>query len=154
MPEQNGVAERANWSILDKGHTLLKDASAPDFLWADAFATAVYAINHTVSLSAGKVTPFEAFFHQKPDVYIHQLKDLGSRKLGEWGCHVKFIGYPHDSSGYRTYDPITHKVDVVQAPIFCEEACPRPSTTFESQVDILDGVDGEEDHGDVDDGGD
>src|SRR5260370_21403205 len=63
MPEQNSMAERANWSILDKGWTLLKDAGAPDFLWADAFATAVYAINRTVSSSTRNITPFEAFFH-------------------------------------------------------------------------------------------
>ena len=92
-PEQNGVAERANRSILDKGRTLLKDAGAPDFLWADAFATAVYAINRMVSSGAGNVTPFEAFFRWKPsishmrvwysDVYTHQPKNLGSKKLGE-----------------------------------------------------------------------
>ena len=44
-PEQNGIAEHANCRILDKGHTIMKDAGAPDFLWADTFATAVYAIN-------------------------------------------------------------------------------------------------------------
>src|SRR5260370_40372402 len=103
MPEQNGMAERANWSILDKGRTLLKDAGALDFLWADAFTTAVYVINHTVSSSAGNVTPFEAFFCHKPDVshmqvwysdvYVHQPKDLGSRKLVEQGHCVKFIEY-------------------------------------------------------------
>ena len=44
-PEQNGVAERANWKILEKGHTIIKDSNAPNFLWVDAFATVVYAIN-------------------------------------------------------------------------------------------------------------
>ena len=37
-PEQNGVAERTNCKILDKGRTIMRDAGAPDFLWADAFA--------------------------------------------------------------------------------------------------------------------
>src|SRR5258708_4951032 len=59
-PEQNRVAECSNQRILDKGQTLLKDAGAPNFLWADTFATTVYAINCTVSLSAGNITPFEA----------------------------------------------------------------------------------------------
>ena len=44
-PEQNGIAECMNRRILDKGCTIMKDAGAPDFLWANAFATAVYAIN-------------------------------------------------------------------------------------------------------------
>ena len=93
MPEQNSMAKRANQSILDKGRTLLKDAGAPDFLWADAFATTMYAINRTVSSGARNAMPFKAFFQQKPsvshmrvwysDVYTHQPKDLRSKKLGE-----------------------------------------------------------------------
>src|SRR6266478_3290590 len=75
------------------------------------------------------------------DIYAHQPKDLGARKLGERGHHVRFIGYPHNSSGYRVYDPDTHKINIVRAPIFHEEACPRPSTTFESQANILDNDD-------------
>ena len=48
-PEQNGVAERTNRKILDKGRTIMKDTGAPDFLWADTFATVVYAMNRTIS---------------------------------------------------------------------------------------------------------
>ena len=44
-PEQNGIMECTNRRILDKGCTVMKDANAPDFLWADALATVVYAIN-------------------------------------------------------------------------------------------------------------
>ena len=44
-PEQNGVAERANRKILEKGHTIIKDSNALNFLWVDAFAMVVYAIN-------------------------------------------------------------------------------------------------------------
>ncbi len=44
-PEQNGVAERMNCKILDKGSAGMKDMGAPDYLWADAFVTVVYAIN-------------------------------------------------------------------------------------------------------------
>src|SRR5260370_39961566 len=72
------------------------------------------------------------------DVFMHQLKSLGTRKLGEQAHCVKFLGYPQNSSGYRTYDPVTHKVDIVHSPIFWEEACSQSSTTFKSQVDDLD----------------
>ena len=89
---------------------LLKDANAPDFLWADAFATTIYVINRTMSSSAGNITPYEAFFGQKPnvshmriwfsDVFIHHLKNLGAKKLGECAKCIKFLGYPQNSSGY------------------------------------------------------
>ena len=54
---------------------------------------------------------------------------------------MKFLGYPHNSSGYRTYDLVTHKVEEVRAPIFREEALPQSSTFFESQADNLDDPD-------------
>ena len=111
-PEQNGVAERANRKVEDKLCTLMKDAAAPDFLWADAGAIATYAINRTISVSSGGVTPFEAFFGMRPlidhmhiwycNVFIHRDKALGAKKLGERGKLVKFLGYPENVSGYRT----------------------------------------------------
>ncbi len=147
-PEQNGVAERMNRKILDKGRTIMKDVEAPDFLWADAFATVTYALNRTVSTRAGGRTPYEAFFGRKPDVshmrvwfsnvFTHQPKDLGARKLGERGHPAKFLGYPENSAGYKTYDPASHKVEIVRAPIFREEARPRPNAVFEMPVDDSD----------------
>ncbi len=113
----------------------MKDMNAPDFLWADAFATVVYAINRTARSWSGSVTPFEAFFGEKPDVshmqvwyadvFIHQPKGLGAGKLGECSHQRKFLGYPESSTGYKTYDPHTHKVQVAHAPIFREEVCCR-----------------------------
>ena len=44
----------------------MKDVGAPEFLWAEAFATAIYAINQMISI--GGKTLFNAFFGQKPDV--------------------------------------------------------------------------------------
>ncbi len=150
-PKQNGIAKHANEKILDKGHTIMKDTNAPDFLWADAFATAVYVINRTAGSCSSSMTPFEAFFGDKPDVshmwvwysdvFIHQPKGLGAGKLGEWGHQVKFLGYPDNSAGYRTYDPCAHKVQVVCALIFREEACPTPLSSFESPANDSDAED-------------
>lgn len=99
-PEQNGVAERMNRKILDKGRTIMKDMDAPDFLWADAFATVVYAINRTINSRNRSVSPFEAFFGKRPDIshmrvwfsnmFVHRPKDLGARKLGARGLQESF----------------------------------------------------------------
>ena len=67
-PEQNGVAERANQKIEDKLRTLIKDAGAPDFLWADAGAVATYAINRTISALSGGITLYETFYGICPTV--------------------------------------------------------------------------------------
>ena len=140
-PEQNGVAERVNRKILDKGRTILKDANTPNFLWADAFATAVYAINQTVSVSASEITPYEAFFGKKPtiahmrvwysEMFIHHPKSLSSGKLRECSQLVRFLGYPENSAGYRAFDLNTHKVSVICLPLFREEARPTQNMSFE-----------------------
>ena len=65
------------------------------------------------------------------EVFIHQPKGLGARKLGECGHQVKFLGYPDNTAGYKVYDPHTHKVSIVCAPIFREEAQLRPNIIFE-----------------------
>ena len=65
------------------------------------------------------------------DVFIHQAKDLGAWKLG-CGHLVKFLGYPENSAGYKTYDPQTHRVEIIQAPIFREEACHSMNKPFET----------------------
>ena len=126
----------------------MKDAGAPDFLWADAFATVIYALNCTVSARAGGKMSYEVFFGKKPDVshmrvwysdvFMHQPKELGAWKLGECGHLAKFLGYPENSAGYKTYDPVSHKVEIVHAPIFHEEACPHPSTVFKTPIDDSD----------------
>ena len=126
----------------------MKDTRAPDFLWADAFVTVVYAMNHTISTRAGDRMPYEAFFGMKPNVshmrvwysniFIHQPKELGAQKLGEHGHPAKFLGYPEASAGYKTYDPANHKVTIIHAPSFHEEAHPHPNTVFETPADDSD----------------
>ena len=51
---------------------------------------------------------------------------------------AKFLSYPEALAGYRTYDPANHKVTIVHAPSFCEEACPHPNTIFETPADNSD----------------
>ena len=52
------------------------------------------------------------------DTFIHREKKLGAKKLGERGHLVKFLGYPENISGYKTYDPATRKVEVIHVPVF------------------------------------
>src|SRR5260370_33134347 len=56
-------------------------------------------------------------------------KELRAKKLGEHGHPAKFLG--EASSGYKAYDPMNHKVVIVRAPIFREEAKPLPNAMFE-----------------------
>ena len=41
-PEQNGVAERKNWSVVKETWAMLEEKSLPKFYSAEAVRTAVY----------------------------------------------------------------------------------------------------------------
>nr|GFC84928.1 putative ribonuclease H-like domain-containing protein [Tanacetum cinerariifolium] len=41
-PQQNGVVERRNWTLVEAARTMLIFSRAPLFLWAEAIATAIF----------------------------------------------------------------------------------------------------------------
>jgi hypothetical protein len=57
-PEQNGVAERKNMTLLDMVRSMMCTSGLPKFLWGEALKTANYLTNITPSKSVTK-TPFE-----------------------------------------------------------------------------------------------
>ncbi|GKC02121.1 retrovirus-related pol polyprotein from transposon TNT 1-94 [Tanacetum coccineum] len=64
-PQQNGVVERRNRTLIKDARTMLIYKKAPLFLWAEAVATACYTQNRSiVRLRHGK-TPYE-LLHDKP----------------------------------------------------------------------------------------
>jgi len=96
-PEQNGVAERKNRTIMEAVH----DQSLPKFLWAEVANTAVYVQNRCPHQALGSKTPEEKFTGKKPDVshfkifgspvYVHVPKEKRN-KLGASGKKGIFRG--------------------------------------------------------------
>jgi hypothetical protein len=118
-PQQNGVAERTNRTIVEKARSLLSDAGPPKAYWAEAVSTAVYLINRTPTRVLNFKTPEEVWTGRKPD--IGHLKIFGFKAMVyvpkplrlKWDSPTRdaiFIGYPEESKGYRFYDPQTRKV--------------------------------------------
>ncbi|GJS37180.1 integrase, catalytic region, zinc finger, CCHC-type containing protein [Tanacetum coccineum] len=67
-PQQNGVIERRNRTLIEAARTMLIYAKAPLFLWAEAVATACYTQNRSiVRLRHGK-TPYELLHDKLPDL--------------------------------------------------------------------------------------
>nr|GEW15120.1 integrase, catalytic region, zinc finger, CCHC-type, peptidase aspartic, catalytic [Tanacetum cinerariifolium] len=73
-PQQNGVVERRNRTLIEAAHTMLIYAQASLFLWAEAVATACYTQNRSiVRLRHGK-TPYELLHNKLPDLsFLHDL---------------------------------------------------------------------------------
>ena len=57
-PQQNGVAERQNRTLMDMVRSMMSNFSLPKFLWMHALKTAVYLLNRIPSKAVPK-TPFE-----------------------------------------------------------------------------------------------
>ncbi|GJT57235.1 retrovirus-related pol polyprotein from transposon TNT 1-94 [Tanacetum coccineum] len=67
-PQQNGVVERRNRTLIEAARTMLIYAKAPLFLWAKAVATACYTQNRSMIRRRHGKTPYE-LLHDKPPVY-------------------------------------------------------------------------------------
>jgi transposase InsO family protein len=58
-PQQNGVAERMNRTIILRAHCMLSNAKMHRYFWAEAASTACYLINRSPSIPLDKKTPIE-----------------------------------------------------------------------------------------------
>ncbi|GJR05509.1 putative ribonuclease H-like domain-containing protein [Tanacetum coccineum] len=118
-PQQNGVVERRNRTLVEAARTMLIFSRAPLFLWAEAIATACYTQNRSIIHRRFNKTPYELINGRKPDIsFLHVFgalcypkndrEDIG--KLGAKGDIGFFIGYSADSCAYRVYNQRTKKI--------------------------------------------
>lgn len=119
-PQQNGVAERVNRTIVEKAKCLLFDAGLSKCYWAEAVNMAVYIINRTVSSAHGKI-PEEVHFGKKVD--LSNLKLFGSyamtlipkQKRKKWDKNSEkliFVGFDSCVKGYRLINPKNRKLTI------------------------------------------
>jgi hypothetical protein len=67
-PQQNGVVERKNRTLLDMARTMLDEHKTPDRFWAEAINTACYSINRLYLHRILKKTSYELLTGKKPNV--------------------------------------------------------------------------------------
>ena len=58
-PQQNGVAERMNKTLLERARCMLSNAGLPNTFWAEAVNTACYLVNRSPSTAIDCLTPLE-----------------------------------------------------------------------------------------------
>jgi transposase InsO family protein len=67
-PQQNGVAERKNRTIMDAARTMLVEFKSPCNFWAKAINTACHATNQLYLRKNLNMTPYEILTGQKPNI--------------------------------------------------------------------------------------
>ncbi|GJR15232.1 putative ribonuclease H-like domain-containing protein [Tanacetum coccineum] len=119
-PQQNGVAERKNKTLIEAARTMLADSFLPNTFWAEAVSTACYVLNRVLVTKPHNKTPYELLTGKIPIIsYIRPF-----------GCHVtilntidhlgKFagksdegflVGYSLQSKAFRVYNLETKRVE-------------------------------------------
>ena len=102
-PEQNGVSERMNRTIMEAARSMLFHSKMPQRFWAEAVNTAVYLRNRSPTVAVKDKVPFELWYGKKPSVshlrvfgcnaYVRIEKagnlEQRQRDADLWGIHLR-----------------------------------------------------------------
>ncbi|MCO5562965.1 hypothetical protein L7F22_016601 [Adiantum nelumboides] len=138
-PQQNGVTERKNRSLMEMARCMLKAKSLPHKLWMEAVACAAHVLNRCPTRALKTITPYESWYGKKPSVsylrvfgclaYAHIPQRLRG-KLDDKAVKCIFVGYSSGSKGYRLYNPATNKIFESRDVIFAETTA-QPMVAFD-----------------------
>lgn len=143
-PEQNGISERRNRTLLEGARTVLSESGLPQNFWPEAVKYTNYTFNR-ISTDKQK-TPIELFYNRKAD--WNNMHSFGSevfvmipyerrRKLDDKAVRRVFVGYDEESKGYRIADLQRNTVNVSREVSFTNENCVFPANHSVSNNDEL-----------------
>lgn len=127
-PQQNGVAERKNRTLVEMAKCMLLDANMDKKYWAEAINTANYLCNRLPTKACNK-TPFELWTNIKPDISHLQifgtkvyakLPDEKRKKFYDKAQLYNFVGYDENCKAYRLLDMNTNKIILARDVKFIE----------------------------------
>ena len=128
-PQQNGVVERRNRTLLEMTRSILKHMEVPNYLWGEAVRHSTYLINRIATKTLILQTPYEALKGRKPNishlrvfgciayakVEAHKLKKLDNRSRT-----LVHLGTEPGSKAYRLLDPTQQRIIVSRDVVFDE----------------------------------
>jgi hypothetical protein len=141
-PQQNGVVERKNRTLIDMARMMLGEFKTPKRFWSEAVNTACHAINRLYLHRLLKKTSYELLIGNKPNVYYFRVFGSKCYILVKKGRHSKFapkavegflLGYDSNTKVYRVFNKSSGLVEVSSDIVFDEtNGSPR------EQVDLDD----------------
>lgn len=131
-PQQNGVAERKNRTIMNMVRSMLAEKQVPKMFWPEAVKWSVHILNRCPTVAVQNKTPEEAWSNVKPMVDYFRVfgcvahahvPDQKRSKLDEKSKKCVFLGVSDESKAYRLYDPVSKKIIISKDVIFQEDEC-------------------------------
>ena len=137
-PQQNGVSERMNRTLVEAARSMITHAGLSNAYGAEAVATAVYLCNRmiTTALKSGE-TPYQRWYGKKPNlqhirvfgcmVYTH-VPDNKAQKL-------RFIGYTNTATNYKVWDEKKRRCYIRHDVVFNESDFGKPKQSVSTKPD-------------------
>ncbi|GJZ06545.1 retrovirus-related pol polyprotein from transposon TNT 1-94 [Tanacetum coccineum] len=119
-PQQNGVAERRNRTLIEAARTMLADSKLPTTFWAEAVNTACYVQNRVLVVKPHNKTSYELFHGRTPTLsfmipFGYPVTIINTiDHLGKFDGKVDegfFVGYSLNSEAFRVFNSRTRIVE-------------------------------------------
>ncbi|GJZ79093.1 retrovirus-related pol polyprotein from transposon TNT 1-94, partial [Tanacetum coccineum] len=133
-PQQNGVVERRNWTLVEVARTMLIFSCALLFLWAEAIATACYTQNCSIIHRRFDKTPYELIKGRKPDIsFLHVFQTLYYPKndredIGKIGA--KGLDLTYAPSTITSQKPTERELDLLFKAMYDDYIGGQPSVAL------------------------
>src|SRR6187551_29684 len=121
-PQQNGVVERKNRTLIEMARTMLDEYKTPDNFWAEAVSTACHATNRLYLQKYLNKTPYEILTGNKPKVHYFRVFGCKCYILNKKAKSSKFapkvdegflLGYGTNEHAYRVFNKTTGCVEIM-----------------------------------------
>ena len=140
-PQQNGISERTNRTLMEGVTAMLQDAKLPSSMWGEALQLFVRILNATPTSALENMMPYEAWHKEKPN--LSMLRVFGCRaymhvqKQNRCGLepHTRkcvYSGFENGYKGWKCYDLQTKSIVISRDVIFDETISPGLSIQKES----------------------
>jgi hypothetical protein len=143
-PQQNGIVERKNRTLIEAAKTMLDEYKTPDSFWAEAINTACHAANRLYLHKYLNKTPYEIITGKKPSV--HYFRVFGRKcfilnkkpKASKFASKVDegfLLGYGTNEHAYRVFNKTTGCVETTIDVKFDESNGSQREQVSENLVD-------------------
>lgn len=128
-PQQNGLVERRNRTVIAMTRSFLKEKNLPPTLWGEAVRHSVYILNRLPIKALLGETPYEAWSGVKPKIdHIHifgclahvKVPTVRLGKLDDRSEVMVYIGKEPGTKAHRLYNPNTDRLHVSRDVVFEE----------------------------------
>ena len=149
-PQQNGVVERKNRTLVEMARIMLKEYDLPSYFWAEAVNTACFVSNRVFKRPLTNKTSYELWKGRKPKIsyfrvfgckcFILNTKD----NLGKFDSKTDegiFLGYATNSKSYRIFNKRSLVVEESMHVVFDETSTLDPGrVVVDDLVGNMDGL--------------